>query len=277
MAIYDHFIVAANTNRLPLENRAEDIRTRKNQLLRALKANNDVIRILVRNFANQNISAKEAGRLYQSIPDLSLAAKDEIREEIFNHLSQQARQKKIVELQKEWQKHTGTDSPSSWSEQMRIPIQWVLHGHGFDTFFVQYSKVERLLENELDEVIDHLANHTSELEILSDRKQVLHRYIKAVAGDYVSLIEQTNSEEVVKDYVYEKMQGNVYGWPRRFNRVTATVKQWIHANYRSSTYPRLINVIESMEPNDMKTFIKELVSRDALVGVRLLAAIQDKG
>ena len=54
------------------------------------------------------------------------------------------------------------------------------------------------------------------------------------------------------------------------------VRQWVHANYRSSAYPRLIEVIDKMSPNDMKGFIKELVSKDALVGIRLLAAIQDK-
>ncbi|NLJ56152.1 MAG: hypothetical protein GX334_03760 [Firmicutes bacterium] len=264
-----------DSNQATIENRAEEIRIFKDQLLEAFQANTAVIKVLSERFAGQSISDEEAARLYKDLPNLSMASDDKVKENILYYLSQQVRQKKITLLQKEWEKHTKTSSPASWSEHSRVPIQWVLDGHAYHTFFTQYSRIKQLSENEIDEVIAYLRNHSSELSVLKDREHILGRFIEVTAGDYAGLIKQSNSMDIVRDYVYKAVGGKVYEWPRRLSEVTEKVRQWVHDNYHSSTYPKLIKMIENMSSNDMKGFIKDLVSKDALVGVRLLAAIQD--
>ena len=77
-------------------------------------------------FTGQKISNEEAAQLYSALPDLSAATEEEVRAGILSVLSQQARQKKLAALQQQWRELTGSESPASWSEEMRTPIQWVL-------------------------------------------------------------------------------------------------------------------------------------------------------
>ncbi|MGB4516297.1 MAG: hypothetical protein WBI65_01590 [Dethiobacteria bacterium] len=261
---------------IPQENRAEEIRTSRHRISIALKSSVSVIGVLVEKYTGQKISDQEAAQLYTALPDLSEAAEDEVREAIVSALSQLARQKKLVVLKQQWQKLTGSESPTIWSEQMRTPIQWVLEGRAHHTFFTQYARCQQLSEREIDEAIAHLSEHSSEFAVLQDRQYVLNRFIEVAAGDYADLVKQSDNAGIVRDYVYKALHGNVHEWPHRLSEVNQKTRQWVHDNYRSSAYPRLIKVIDKMSPSDMKGFIKELVSKDALVGVRLLAAIQDK-
>jgi hypothetical protein len=261
---------------IPLENRAQDIRILRQRLSFALKSSVSITGTLAMKFTGQKISDEEATQLYSVLPDLSAATEEEVRAGILSVLSQQARQKKLAALQQQWRELTGSESPASWSEEMRTPIQWVLEGHAHHTFFTQYGKLQQLSEDEIDQATIYLSDHSSELAILQDRQYVLNRFVKVAAGDYADLVKQSDHADTVRDYVYRALHGNVYQWPLRLSEVNGKVRQWVHANYRSSAYPRLIEVIDKMSPNDMKGFIKELVSKDALVGIRLLAAIQDK-
>ena len=264
------------SNRVPKENKAEAIRTLKGILSAALKANAQVTRVLVKKITGQEISLDEADALYQSLPDLSREESDKIKQTILKHLSQQARQKKITALQSKWEQLTGTKSPSDWSNRMRTPIQWVLQGREYDLFFERYGRLRQLSEREIDEVISYLNDHLPELDAIKDEGHVRQCFIQVAAGDYASLIKRSNAEQVVQDYIYRSIKGDVHGWPRRLNEINQQIKKWVQNNYHSSTYPKLIKVIDNMAPKDMKSFIKELVSRDALVGVRLLDAIEDQ-
>ena len=159
---------------------------------------------------------------------------------------------------------------------MRTPIQWVLEGDAHHTFFTQYNRLRQLSEHEIDQAATYLLHHSSELAVLQDSQYVLDRFIAVAAGDYADLVRQSGSAGVVRDYVHRALRGNAYQWPLRLSEVNQKVRQWVYDNYRSSAYPRLIKVIDEMSPSNMKSLIKELVSKDALVGIRLMTAIQDK-
>jgi len=261
---------------LPQENLAEDIRTLRHRLSVAFKSSVSVTGILVEKLTGQKIGEQETAELYTALPDLSAATEDEVREAILSALSQQTRQRKLANLQQLWQELTGSESPASWSEQMRTPIQWVLEGDAHHTFFTQYNRLRQLSEHEIDQAATYLLHHSSELAVLQDSQYVLDRFIAVAAGDYADLVRQSGSAGVVRDYVHRALRGNAYQWPLRLSEVNQKVRQWVYDNYRSSAYPRLIKVIDEMSPSNMKSLIKELVSKDALVGIRLMTAIQDK-
>ena len=189
---------------------------------------------MVEKYTGQKISDQEAAQLYTALPDLSEAAEDEVREAIVSALSQLARQKKLVVLKQQWQKLTGSESPTIWSEQMRTPIQWVLEGRAHHTFFTQYARCQQLSEREIDEAIAHLSEHSSEFAVLQDRQYVLNRFIEVAAGDYADLVKQSDNAGIVRDYVYKALHGNVHEWPHRLSEVNQKTRQWVHDNYRSS-------------------------------------------
>ena len=144
---------------------------------------------MVEKLTGQKIGEQETAELYTALPDLSAATEDEVREAILSALSQQTRQRKLANLQQLWQELTGSESPASWSEQMRTPIQWVLEGDAHHTFFTQYNRLRQLSEHEIDQAATYLLHHSSELAVLQDSQYVLDRFIAMAAGDYADLRE----------------------------------------------------------------------------------------
>jgi len=263
-------------DQLPNENLADDIREFKDQLSIALKSVVPITGMLAEKFTGQKISEQEASELYRTLPNLSNATSAEVREAILRTLPQQTRHKKMDYIRQSWKDHTGFESPASWSEEMRTPIQWVLEGEAHNAFFSQYDRLEQLPEHELDQAIAYLSRHLSELAVLNDNDYVLDRFVQAAAGDYAALIRQSGNASDVRDYVYRSFDGKVYQWPLRLSEVNQKVRQWVHENYYSSAYPKLIRLIDEMPPNSVKNVIKQLISKDALVGIRLMTAIKDK-
>jgi len=122
----------------------------------------------------------------------------------------------------------------------------------------------------------YLADYAAELAILKNRQYVLERFVQVAAGEYAELVRQAGAEDKLRDHVYRTLRGNVYQWPMRLNEVNRLVRQWVNENYQDTAYPRILKVIEAMSSDDIKRFVKNLVAEDALVGARLLAAIEGK-
>ena len=260
---------------VPEENRADDIRSLKQEITIAIKSDISITRKLIEKYAGQNISEQETKLLYESLPVLSGVPENEVREAILSALSQQARQRKIAELKQKWEELTDSKSPISWSEENRTPIQWVLEGHAHHEFFTNYSNLQHLTESELDEAISHLLDYSTKFGVLLDREHVLDRFTEISAGDYANLVRQSGKMDDVRDYIYNAFNGNVYQWPLQLGQINQRVRQWVNDNYQSSAYPKLVEVIEKMSPTDIKDFIRDLVAKDALIGIRLLTAMQD--
>ena len=62
----------------------------------------------------------------------------------------------------------------------------------------------------------------------------------------------------------------------RLNEINKLVREWVTENYKATVYPQILEVIESISPDDIKKFVKHLVAEDARVGARLLTSINEK-
>ncbi len=257
-------------------NRANDIRRYRDRLISLLSGGVTLTGILVKKYTGQRLSDHEAGELYDALPNLSGATEDEVRRAIIEALSQQTRQKKLSELRQYWMTLTGFESPEQWSEEMRTPIQWVLEGQSYHSFFNQFNNLYRLSKKEIDEMMAFLNNHADDLAILKDRQYVLDRFVQVVAGDYAGLVRQADVAAKLRDYIYRVLNGKVHQWPMRLNEINQLVRRWITENYRDTVYPQIRKIIEAMSPDETKRFIMRLIVEDALVGVRLLAIIQEE-
>lgn len=256
------------------DNRAEDIRRLSGQLVSLLGGGPSVAGVLAQKYTGYSLSDQEAAELYAALPDLSRATEDEVRPALVRALSQQARQKKIVQLQQRWRELTGSASPERWSEEMGTPIQWVLEGQDHHEFFVRYEDVHKLTEMDIDEMMGYLTEHAAELAHLQNHQYVLDRFIQAAAGDYADLVRQAGMAGELQAYIRGSLNGNVYRWPMRLSEIHRLVRQWVTENYQATAYPQVLKAIESISPEEMKRFIKQLAAEDALVGARLLATLK---
>lgn len=256
------------------ENRANDIRRLSNQLVSLLNDGPAVAGALVRKYTGQSLSPQEATELYAALPDLSRGLEDDVRPAIMQALVQQARQKKIAQLQKRWRELTRSDSPERWSEERGTPIQWVLEGADHHEFLVRYRDISKLPEKEIDAMMDYLNKNAAELARLQNQQYVLDRFVQAAAGDYADLVLQTGMAEQLQVYIRKNLNGSVYGWPMRLSEIQKLVRQWVTANYQVTAYPQVLKAIDAISPDEMKQFIKQLAADDALVGARLLAILR---
>ncbi|MGB9791714.1 MAG: hypothetical protein ACPLTR_03955 [Thermacetogeniaceae bacterium] len=258
------------------DNRADDVRRLSSKLASLLSENVSLTVLLVQKFTGQKLSDQEAADIYESLPDLSEAGEEEIRQAIIKAVSQQSKQKKIADLRKRWKELTGSESPELWSEEMRTPIQWVLEGEPHYTFFDRFSNLYQHSEKDIDEMIAYLDKHAAELSALRDARKVLDCFVRVAAGEYAELVLQTGSPDRLRDYIYRSLSCKVIQWPHRLSEINRLVRQWVKKNYHADIYPQIVKVVEDLAPEEIKRFIKDLLAEDALVGARLLAAILQK-
>jgi len=254
-------------------NRSEDIRRYSSQLASVLNKGPFVASVLVQKYTGHTLSDAESEALYNELSDLSQASEDEARSAIVLALNNQVRQKKIAQLRQRWQELTDSESPERWSEERGVPIQWMLEGKDHHAFFEYYDNIHKLAETDIDKLIEHLSNHAAEFVNLQDQQYVSDRFIRVIAGDYAELVLEANMVDQLQAYIRRRLDGNIYRWPMRLNEIQQLVRQWINENYRSIAYPKVLNVIESIPPEEVKQLIKQLAAYDALVGTKLLAAI----
>lgn len=256
---------------------AEDIR-RLSGTLRSLLSSGSIplTKILIEKYSGQTLSEKEAAQVYADIPDLRDSSEDEVKRAILIALSRQAKQKKISEVRRTWQIISDSASPEEWSEKMRTPIQWVIEGLEHHNFIKQYSNISNMSEDELEQMILYLNNNRAELEVLKDSQYILQKLIQVAAGDYADLVYQAEAGLEIQSFVYKQMDGNVFSWPMRMNEINRLVRGWIHDNYKETAYRKVAKMIDLLSPDEIKQILKSIVAEDALMGVRLLAAIKGK-
>ncbi|QUL97787.1 MAG: hypothetical protein IMF26_06655 [Candidatus Fermentithermobacillus carboniphilus] len=254
---------------------SEEIRRLSGTLRVLLRDGVRITQLLVAKYTGQSLEDSEAAQLYEMLPsNLSAAPEDEVKRAILCALEQLTKQKKIAELKKLWQSITSTDSPVAWSEAERVPIQLILEGQQYHEFFTRYSRLQSLPEREIEEMLQFLTEHAEELKVLHDKRYVLNKFIDVAAGEYAELVRQSDAQEGVLNYVYDSMGGNVQQWPIRLNEVAQAIRKWVTQNYQATVYPRVLKALEGMSAEDIKRFVEELVSKDALVGARLLAVLE---
>lgn len=256
------------------ENRADQIRRMSSHLVSLLSEGRSVVGALVKKYTGYTLSDQEAAELYAALPDLSRAGEDEVKQAILQALAQQARQRKIVKLQQRWRELTGSASPERWSEERGIPIQWVLEGESHHNFFVRYSILHQLPEKDIDQMLGYLDEQATQLAILCNDGYVRERFVEVAAGDYADLVRAAGMVNEVHAYVRRVLKSGVYYWPMRVSEIQRLVRQYVNEKYRESAYFQVLQAIDSITPDDMKRFIRELAAEDAFIGARLLAVIR---
>jgi hypothetical protein len=252
------------------------IRIKNNDLVSLLRSGTILLGILVEKYTGQKLSEPETKELYEELPDISNMSSDEVRHIIVHTLSQQSKQKKINNLKHRWQELTLSESPEKWSEDRRTPIHWVLESEDHYDFLEQFEKIRSLPEQEIDNMIDYLEKHVKELSVLLNNEYVLNKFIEVAAGDYADIVRKTDQAEKLQEYIYQALNVSVHQWPMRLNEINKLVREWVTENYKATVYPQILEVIESISPDDIKKFVKHLVAEDARVGARLLTSINEK-
>jgi hypothetical protein len=245
------------------------------KLRELLHDSNSLIVRLVKEYAGQEITFDDAAEIYGYLPNLSYQGEAEVKVELEKALLRLKRNKAIENLERKWNEITDSSSPEEWSENHRVPIQWVLSDQEFLEFFDRFKERRNLSREEAEKILAFLENKCGNMSVLKDERFVLRRFVEVAAGEYAALVDEVMARKL-QDYVYQKMGGKVYLWLMQQNRLTSLVRDWINANYREVFYHRVEKVLENISPEKLKEVVRKLTAEDSLIGMRLLAAFNKK-
>jgi hypothetical protein len=205
------------------------------------------------------LSTEEAGQILAVLPDLTgQSDPEEVSRVIKQQVDALGKRKLASEIKALWVNITGSRTPAEWSIQHKIPICWVLEGPAFADLFKIVNKPENQTERDLQKAKERLQNQGNDFGLLKEDEIVNQRFLAAVAGENRGLIQEKSDVDDLKNYLYQRLGGNVYDWPVRLNEVRNAVREWSDRFYQKKTYPAVLKRIEELPEAQAKNLLKRL-------------------
>ncbi|KJU83051.1 hypothetical protein MBAV_004751 [Candidatus Magnetobacterium bavaricum] len=185
-------------------------------------------------------------------------------------------QERLNLLLEKWRDLTGTDTPGKWASNMRIPVLCLFEGElkeAADTFSI-INKPDNPMRNEqIDSAIRFLEN-SQNVKTLSDIARCNEIFKEFITGEYGILFTGADINNL-KDILH-KRETNVYNWYYSKARFDPTIKELASQKYGESYCGEIFQAIDSLPPEKVKDYLKELVKSDPLVGISIMKRTKGK-
>lgn len=170
-------------------------------------------------------------------------------------------------LKKLWKEKTGSESPILWSQIKRMPIQCMLDFEEYDAAIAAFSAINygKASDNAINKAIEFISN-AKFIEKLSNDSECEKAFREKVLKNYAVILTDTNE---VKDYLYQELGNNPYYWHGK-PELDKKIKDIAEAKYASEGCKKAIEKIDSMNIEDIKRYVKELIQDNINVGIEII-------
>lgn len=166
-----------------------------------------------------------------------------------------------------WSDKTGTDTPTDWSNKYQTPILLMFEDHERDEARKHFS------------ILNDESAGSDESKIQAAMEFIEHASFYEKLGDE-SLRDSLFREKILEDYQYilkdiQKIRGelmkveSVYRWLDS-SKVRSKVKELGESEYEHSGFEDANRVVDSMEAEELKRYLKELIRSNAKVGIEII-------
>lgn len=172
-----------------------------------------------------------------------------------------------IRLKNIWKEKTQTDSPRKWSEVNKMPILAMIP----DDELVDCRRIFGILsspnptDKDVNIALTYLESFTHWSELNDEAAK--DNAFKARFLEDKSVLLQNISE--VKEYVESHVSDSPYNWMENPN-VTKAIDRFADAEYSSIGCDLAIQKIDSMNPEDVKRYLKELIKNNMKVGLQII-------
>lgn len=172
-----------------------------------------------------------------------------------------------IRLKNIWKEKTQTDSPRKWSEVNKMPILAMIP----DDELVDCRRIFGILsspnptDKDVNIALTYLESFTHWSELNDEAAK--DNAFKARFLEDKSVLLQNISE--VKEYVESHVSDSPYNWMENPN-VTKAIDRFADAEYSSVGCDLAIQKIDSMNPEDVKRYLKELIKNNMKVGLQII-------
>lgn len=171
---------------------------------------------------------------------------------------------KLFEL---WRKKTNTKNPNDWSYQHRTPILSCVSESEFESAKKAFDTLNRNggPDKEIESALNFLET-TTLFENLTDQRKIDEYFMKDIIGEYAILLSDIKKVRNSLDH----LSVDPYNW-RENPTVKEKIKQLAEAEYYADGIVQVNKIIDIMDNNHLKDYLKRLVKASVTVGIEILA------
>ncbi len=170
-------------------------------------------------------------------------------------------------LKNAWRQKSATETPIQWSEKYTLPISYMVKDEDYadahecfetictkSTDEIQIRKAIKFLLNA--EFVDDLRNPSKVDQIFRER----------VIGDYSVLLTDT---EAVRQYLLKYIAASPYYW-NGLKEINERVRKKAEAEYHETGVTKALEKINSMDPDDLKKYLRQQIEDDVSFGLQII-------
>lgn len=163
-----------------------------------------------------------------------------------------------------WKEKTSSKTPADWSSQHRTPILYMVSSDEFDEAGRAFEVLNRGIANEKE--IKDVLNFIESAMFLNDinSEEKINRAFERLLGNYAVLL---TDYEKVRDAL-DKVSTNVYDWGIHPG-IAKKIEQLAKAEYESGGSDKIVDKINKMSPEDLKTSLIKMIKDNINLGIEL--------
>lgn len=185
-------------------------------------------------------------------------------ENIIKQYIQSQSKKQLKDL---WLAKTGTKDPADWSLKYETPILCMFNdserSEAKSMFAILLDSAPS--EGNVKKAIDWLSRATF-YDKLADTDERDKCFMKRVVGEFTVMIKNADTaRKELTDHIYDRP----YDWIDN-QTVQNQLRKYADKQYKLSGCERALSVIDTMEPSELRRYLRELISGSLTVGMEIL-------
>ena len=172
-----------------------------------------------------------------------------------------------IRLRSLWKEKTNTDSPRAWSEKYKVPLQimlsevdWSENKKYFDC--INSSSTDSAI---IKKALMYFESFTS-WNSLNDAHARDIAFRTFIIEDRSILLDDI---DYIKDYLADHLSLEVYDWCQS-SSLRTKLDEMFTSKYMKDGYNKAFAKIDTMNPEEAKQYLKELIKTNARVGIEII-------
>lgn len=172
-----------------------------------------------------------------------------------------------IRLKELWKEKTNSDSPMKWSASHKMPILSMIPGddeHECREIF-DIINMSSPSNKEIEKAL-HYLELFNYWELLNDKNEQDKAFKEKVLGEQAIMLDNVDE---VKDYLSSHVSESPYYWLGN-SQVQNVLKQLANSKYNKEGYRLAMDKIDSMNAEEVKRYLKELIKNNMSVGIQII-------
>lgn len=163
-----------------------------------------------------------------------------------------------------WKERTSSKTPEDWSVQHRTPILFMVSSEEYDEAGKAFAVLNRGTASEIEirEAFEFIEKAAFMCDLQS--KEKIDKAFERLLGNYAVLL---TSSDKVRDAL-DKVSTKVYDWGTHPG-IAQKIEQLAKAEYEAGGSDKIIDKINQMSPEDLKTNLIKMIKNNINLGIEL--------